>query len=171
MRNLRNNKGIGLLALILIIVAILVIGGIIVGVVIINKNVNKEPMTAKEFTDIMEDKGFQIVDVKQQFSNYDYIEKAYVALEEDGDYQIEFYKLAEEEDAIYFYNLNKDKFESTKTSISTELTKSIGNNSKYVLTSDGKYKVISRIEDTAIYLDVDEKYKDKIKQILKELGY
>ena len=105
------------------------------------------------------------------FSNYDYIEKAYIALEEDYDYKIEFYKLDEEEDAIDFYKLNKEKFESQKGSGSAESTVNIGNNSKYTLTTNGEYKVISRIENTAIYLDVDKKYKDEVKEILKELGY
>ena len=171
MKNLKNEKGVGLVTFIIIFVAILVIAGISVGVVIINKNLNKEPISAKEFKDIMEDKDFEIVDAISQFELYDYVEKAYVALEEDYDYQIEFYRLDEEEDAIYMYNINKDKFEKQKSSASAEKSVSMGNNSKYVLKTNDKYKVVSRIENTVIYADVDEKYEDEVKEIFKEMGY
>ena len=56
MKNLKNERGIGLVPFILVFVTILVIAGIVVGVVIINKNLNKQPITASEFKDIMEDK-------------------------------------------------------------------------------------------------------------------
>lgn len=171
MKNLKNNKGIGLVPFILIFVAILVIAGIIVGAVIINKNLNKEPISAKDFKDIMEEKDFEIVDAINQFEGYDYVKKAYIALEEDYDYQIEFYRLDEEDDAIYFYNLNKDKFEAQKGSASAETTVNMGNNSKYTVKTKDEYKVVSRIEDTVIYADVDEKYEDEVKEILKEIGY
>ena len=52
MKNLKNNKGIGLVPFILIFVAILVIAGIVVGVIVINKNMNKEPIAVSEFKEI-----------------------------------------------------------------------------------------------------------------------
>ena len=134
MKNFKKEKGIGLVPFILIFVGILVIAGIIVGAVILNKNLNKQPITAKEFKDIMEDKDFEIIDAKEnQFAEYDYIKKAYVALEEDYDYQIEFYKLDEEDDAVDFYKTNKEIFEDSKGSSSSETKVSMGNNSKYTL--------------------------------------
>lgn len=171
MISLKNNKGIGLLPLILIIVAIVVIGGVVAGILIIDKNNNKEPITASEFKNEMEELDFEIVDVKNQFAQYDFVEKAYVALEEDSDYQIEFYKLDEEDDAMDFYDNNKKIFQSQKGSTSAETNVNFKNNSKYTLTTNGEYKVVSRIEDTVIYLNVDKEYKDEVKEILKELGY
>jgi len=172
MKKLKNEKGIGLVPFILVFVAILVIAGITVGVVVITKNLNKEPISAGDFKNIMEDKDFEIIDSKEnQFADYDYIEKAYVALEEDYDYQIEFYKLDEEDDAIEFYETNKEIFEDSKGSSVVETKKSIGNNSKYTLKTNDEYKVVSRIENTVIYADVDEKYEDEVKEILKEMGY
>ena len=137
MKKLKNEKGIGLVPFILIFVAILVVAGIIVGVVIINKNLNKQPITVSEFKDILEEKDFEIIDAIDQFQGYgDYIKKAYIALEEDYDYQIEFYKL-DEEDAIDFYKHNKEIFEDSKGSASVETKKNMGNNSKYI--SNKKY--------------------------------
>ena len=172
MKKLKNERGIGLVPFILIFVGILVVAGIIVGVVIINKNLNKQPITAGDFKDIMEDKDFEIIDAIDQVDDYDNgIKKAYIALEEDYDYQIEFYKLDEEDDAIDFYKNNKEIFEDSKGSSSVETKVSMGNNSKYTLKTNDEYKVVSRIEDTVIYLNVDDKYEDEVKEILKEKGY
>lgn len=171
MMKLKDERGIGLVAFILIFVAILVIAGIIVGVVIITKNLNKEPITAHDFKDKMEYKDFEIIDAIDQFEDYDYIEKAYIALEEDYEYKIEFYKLDEEDDAIRFYNINKEVFDDSKGSSSAETSVSMGNNSKYTLKTKDEYKVVSRIENTVMYADVDEKYEDEVKEILKEMGY
>ena len=171
MKNLKNEKGIGLVPFILIFVGILVIAGIIVGIIIIDKNLNKEPISFSAFKDKMEYKDFEILDTLDQFEDYEYIKKACTALEEDYEYQIEFYKLDEEDDAISFYNTKKEILENSKSSPSSKTDKSMGNNSKYTLLTGGKYKVVSRIENTVIYADVDEKYKDDIKEILKDLGY
>ena len=171
MKNFKSERGIGLMPFILAFVSVLVIAGVIVGAVIINKNLNKQPITSGDFKDIMEDKDFEIMDVLYQVEDYGYVEKAYIALEEDYDYQIEFYKLDDEDDAIKFYNINKGIFEDSKGSASLETKKSMGNNSKYTLKTNDEYKVVSRIEDTVIYADVDDKYEDEVKEILKEIGY
>lgn len=42
---------------------------------------------------------------------------------------------------------------------------------KYTLSTESKYKVISRIDNTVIYLNVDDNYKEEVKNVLKELGY
>lgn len=171
MKDLKNNKGIGLVPFILIFVAILVIAGVTVGVVIITKNFNKQQLSVSEFKNIMENKDFEIVDAKDQFEAIDYIEKVYIALEEDYDYQIEFYRFDEEDSAIDFYKTNKKIFEATKGTSSAETSANMGNNSKYTLTTNDEYKVVSRIENTVIYANVDDKYKDEVKDLLKELGY
>ncbi len=45
------------------------------------------------------------------------------------------------------------------------------NYSTYSLTTNGKYKYLSRIDNTLIYIDASDDYKDAIKDIIKELGY
>ena len=65
---------------------------------------------------------------------------------------------------VIFINLNKEK-----TSIETNVE--LKNYSKYTLLSSGKYMVVSRINNTVIYVNADANYKDNIKNILDELGY
>ena len=130
---------------------------------------NKKSISSNEFKSIMSEKGFDVQDATKQFSDYDYVKRTYIALNDD--FQIEFYELSDEEKAKGFYETNKSIFESSKESGYSQFNNSVGNHSKYTLKTGGKYKVVSRIDNTVIYLNVLEEYKDEIKDILKDLGY
>lgn len=41
----------------------------------------------------------------------------------------------------------------------------------YLALDGEKYQVVSRIDNTVIYVDADEAYKDDVKDFLKQLGY
>lgn len=155
--------------LIVIIIVLLFILGGVATYSILNKE--KESITNEEFKSIMENKGYTIVDVTSQYAQYGYIEKGYIAITNDRQYQVEFYTLTNDEKAVYFYNTNKTIFENSKQGVTSETNAELKNYCKYTLNNNGKYKVISRINNTAIYLDVDEQYKDIIKDLLRELGY
>ena len=89
----------------------------------------------------------------------------------DSKYQIEFYELSDDDHGSSFYETNKTNFENKKASGALETSVNIGNYDKYTLSGGGKYQVVSRIANTAIYVDVNENYKDDVKSILDELGY
>ena len=63
------------------------------------------------------------------------------------------------------------KFENSKSRSSIETNVSMKNYSKYTLLSNGKYMVISVINNTAIYVNVEESHKEEVDNILNELGY
>ena len=152
----------------LIIIAVIVIG---VGVLIASINKEKVAITADTFKTTMEERGYIVSDVTSQFAQYvDYITTAYVA-QEGEDYQIEFYELSNLDNATNFYNTNRAKFESQKGNASSSYNVSMKNYSTYSITTNGKYKFISRVDNTVIYLDVDTKYEDSVKEIIKEFGY
>lgn len=131
---------------------------------------DKVALTSTEFNNKMTEKGYNVVNVKEQFE-YDYITDALVAVSSDKKYQIEFYVLSTDDYAASFYGNNKTIFENSKTSNNTETSVNLGNHSKYTLTTNGKFKVVSRIKNTVIYLNVDEVYKNEVKDVLKSLGY
>lgn len=132
---------------------------------------DKKSITANEFKNTMESNHYIVQEATNQFSEYDYVEKVYIALSSDSSYQIEFYQLSDDNYATSFYNNNKSIFEKSKSSKSSETSVSMANYSKYTLQTDGKYKVISRIDNTAIYLNVDTDNKNDVNSILKKLGY
>lgn len=131
----------------------------------------KTPMTANEFKTFMQENGFTVSDVTSQYSKYDYVKQIYVAVANNSSYQIEFYEISDNKYARMFYNNNKTIIESSKGSISSHVNINMGNYSKYALSSDNKYKVIARIDNTVIYLNVDSDNKDEVKELLKEIGY
>lgn len=156
------------LFIVLGIILVLVIGGI---ALFSSLNKEKESMTASEFKTLMEGKGFAVSDATSQFSQYDYVEQVYVAEPSDYSYKIEFYELSDVEYATMFYNNNKSIFESSKGNASGETSVSMKNYSKYSLSTGGKFKVVSRIDNTVVYLNVDSNNKDTVKDLLDELGY
>lgn len=155
---------------ILIVVIIWLIAAVVIGISIM-ANKEKTPISANQFKNVMTQKGYEITDATSQFAQYDYVKQVYVAGNSYTSYQIEFYELADETTALGFYNNNATTFQNQKSSSSAETNVNGKNHSKYTLSSSGKYMVVSRIDNTVVYLSVNDTYKDEVKSILKELGY
>ena len=137
----------------------------------LNINLNKTSITAEDFKTKMEAKGYSIKDATNQFSDYTYVKQVYLAINSDSTFQIEFYELENESYAKNFFETNKTKFEESKGSSSAYSNVDIGNHSKYTQSSNGYFSVISRIDNTAIYVNVSDNYKDTVNSVLKDLGY
>jgi hypothetical protein len=163
-------KSVIILIVSLSIAALLI--GVGIAMLFINLNKEKTPISAERFTSSMTQKGYVVQSSKQQFAAYDYIKKSYIAAPQDLSYKMEFYELTDEEYANAFYENNKSIFENSKGGVVTSSLNLNGKNwSKYALSADGKYKVVSRVDNTAIYLNVDNDYKDIANKLLDEFGY
>lgn len=165
-----NKKSIIIIVLCIALILCLIIG-ITIFKMVSSITQDKESITASEFYDKMEDKGYYLQDATNQFSAYDYIKQVYLALESDNKYQIEFYEFSDESYAMSFYENNKSIFESSKANSASNTNVNLKNSSKYTLSSNGSYKSLSRIDNTLIYIDIDSEYEDEVKDILKDLGY
>lgn len=134
---------------------------------------NKTAISAKDFTEKLEDKGYIIQESTTQYSANNEIKESYIALSEDYDYQIEFIILESESDASNMYSHNKRKFEKEKENSNAKAHSEVNlaNYSKYTLIVNGEYKVLSRIENTLIYIDADSEYKDEIDEVLEDIKY
>ena len=128
----------------------------------------KKPLTAEGFKNKMSQEGYQIQDISEK-----YVGKGAksVLIAKKDEYQIEFFVTENKDYAVGSYNLNKEKFEKTKGNNMIETQKSIGNVSKYTLKSNSTYKVVSRIGDTFIYVNVPGAKTEEINEVLKKLGY
>lgn len=131
----------------------------------------KNPITAEEFKSKMEEKEYITGDATQQYDEYGYVKKVYIAASKDRTYQIEFYVLEDNDYATSFYNTSKNIFENSKGSVFSRTNVNLKNSSKYTLSANGEYKVVSKIDNTVIYVDTEDTNRDIIKEILKELGY
>jgi len=161
--------------IILIIIAILLIMATIFTIAIkkVVSLVNKEKVSisASEFRNKMSQKGLEITDANSQFAQYSFIKQVYIAGNKSESYQIEFYEFDNESYATGFYNNNASKFQETKGNVAAETNFSGKNYAKYTLSSNNQYMVISRVNNTVIYIDADSSYKNEIENILKEIDY
>ena len=67
------------------------------------------------------------------------------------------------------FNINKEKFMLSKGNGTIETSKTIGNQSRYSLKANSKFKLLSRVENTLIYIDAPSEYEKSIKEILKNM--
>ena len=134
---------------------------------------NKKAITVAQFNDKMTKNEYTMVNAKDQFSQNDYVQDVYMAVDKTTKYQIEFYVFSSTENATSFVETNRKRkiFESEKTSPNAETDIKAANYEKYTLSSNKKYKVLSRIDNTVIYVNVSDKYKEEVNKVLKELGY
>ena len=132
---------------------------------------NKKAITIDDYKDIMSTNSFVLNNAKNRISVNSNIKDIYIAANPKDNYQIEFYVLESVDTAKTFFSENKTRFskEVGKNKIETKSKK--GNSEKYTVTSLGQYRLVSRIENTVIYLDTRESNKKKVDEILKELGY
>ena len=131
---------------------------------------NKTAITTDKFKTEASNEGYLVADVTSQYSSYGYVNEATVARNNAG-WQVEFYVLSGKEYATSMFNTNKATFETYKETGFTESTSSVGNYEKYSLTSGGYYMYLCRVDNTFLYLRVEENYKDDAKAFIKKLGY
>ncbi len=129
----------------------------------------KEALTASAFKSKMETKGYEVVDITSN-PEYEGVATAVLVAMKD-DYQIEFYVVNDNEQSIRAYDQNKTDFEGLKESGASETEVSLSNHAKYTLTTGGKYRVVSRIDNTFVYVDVEESKKTEVSDVLKDLNY
>lgn len=129
---------------------------------------NKKAITTREFKNITEQSGFSTVDAKDQFEG-ESIKEATLAI--NNDYKIEFYVLDNSESARGMFQHNKEIFENRKSGVSKYVSTDLGNSSTYMLQSGGYYMYLSRVDNTLLYVNVLDQYKDSVKEVVNDLGY
>lgn len=130
----------------------------------------KKAIDVDKFTKVAKDKGFTIVDVTDQYSEFEYIKSGTVATK-DYKWQVEFYVLEDEAGAKNMYNINLNKFKNEKHSSKTYSEVNMKNYSTYSLKSGGQYMYLSRVDNTLIYCNVKADYEKEAKDLIKDLGY
>lgn len=130
----------------------------------------KDSISADDFTKAMEDKDLTVEDATDQFEDEDAVLKCLLASTDD--YQIEFYILRNGDQAMIAYNNGKEGFEESFSGTGSSHSEvKISNYSKFTMTTGEGYYVLSRIDNTLIYVEADKEYKDEIKDLLESVGY
>lgn len=129
---------------------------------------NKEPVDVKTFIEKAQSANLEITDATDQFAAGDI---SSVTIASSDGYQVEFYVLPSESQAIDAFDTNQADFEKLKESSGLTASISIGNTSRYELTSGGKFYLVSRIGSTFVYSVAESQYKDAIKKFVTGIGY
>lgn len=130
--------------------------------------VNRMPLTTDEFITKMSDEGFTVEDVSTQFEE-GAVEGVFIAYNEY--YQIEFYIVPSDDQAKSAFIENKSAFENVETKTSSNGELNVGNYSSYNRTTDELFMMVSRTENTFVYVVAEKDYKDEIKDFIDMLGY
>ncbi len=130
----------------------------------------RKPISSDSFKLVGESDDYEITDVTESLNNNKGIMKALVARVKNK-YQVEYYTLDDSEVAQKMYDRNKKRFESQKNDNDKAEIVETDNYSEYKLLTKGKYKLLCKIDNTLVYADVDEQYKDSVVEFAKQLGY
>lgn len=126
------------------------------------------PITAQEFVAKMEAAGFDLVDATNQFEAGK-VDAVYIAVGEN--YQVEFYVVPSVDQAKGAFATNKSNFEEEVTGSSSNKTIEVKNYSSFTQTASDTYYVVSRTDNTFIYVVADADYKKEISELISDLGY
>ena len=164
---MKKENGIMLCKLILIIVVMLFI--ITLAIVIINKSGNQRvAIDSNKFKNYMQSKNYT---VGATIKDKDMIE-AFTAKDEQKNIESNFYVYKDVESAKKSFERMKSLLKGTEGENANIKTENSGNYSKFSLTSSSnKFVVVSRIDNTAINLVCDIKYRKEFEDILSDLGY
>lgn len=151
---------------------LLIIFAIVLGVLFFNFifKVAKplEIVSLEEFVEIMEDKDFIVVSVKEtQFADYDYVEEAKLAINDD--YQIEFFVFDNKLNAKSSHRANVERFEAEEDQMSKTITLEVSNGGIYKTQIKNQYMCSIYVNNMVIFVNADLEYKEEIDAILDEI--
>ncbi len=132
----------------------------------------KTPSDAESFKKLAESKNYEVYDASSQYSDSVEITECIIAFPSGHDFQIEFYTITDKDNAKKLYQAQSDIMEGVKGSSYSGGVSNGSNYAKRTLTTDGKYLMVTYIENTLIYVPpTDQKYKDEINSFIKDFKY
>jgi hypothetical protein len=129
---------------------------------------NKEVISYMSFGETLEGMGYTIVDATSQFPEGS-VNGVLLAILDT--YQIEFYEVPTEEQAIKAFEENKETFDAISSTTSSDSSISLGNYSTYSRTTEDNFYLVTRVENTFIYASVAKEFKEDIEAVVEKLGY
>ena len=129
----------------------------------------KTPTTAENFTETMEKADFEVTDVTETTDSNGLATAIIVATKDD--LKLEFWELTDSETADDIFYQNKSNFTDSHPVQTMSKSTTYQNYDYYSFLSDGDFHLITRIDNTMLYCEIDESDKDEILELVKELGY
>ena len=128
----------------------------------------KKKLEPEAFKTALQEEGFKVKDATSEMI-YDYIVQIYLA--SSTNYNIEYYEIRNNDLAAGFYKNNVEAIEKINYDEQKAVIDEASNYSKYTIILDNKYKVVSRVDNTVIFINAPSRYKENIDIILNKIGY
>jgi len=132
---------------------------------------SKMPITSNQFSQTMIAANFTVENVTARTQTNGLATSVIVAVKDDGSYQIEFWELTDGEVGKNVYNNNKKQLSKEHSSKAVLSEFNLGNYNYYAFTADGNFHMVTRIDNTMLYCEVDKEYKEEIIDFAEQLGY
>ena len=139
-------------------------------------SLSKEAITSSSFMSTAEGLGLETADTIDDFASTgiaDYLKSAAAAGKTDDSgviRQADFLEFDTESNAQTYFMSSKSIFQAVSGN-ATETSVNGSNYENYSRTVGGEYMYICRVETTALYIRINESYKDDAKQLIDALGY
>lgn len=132
---------------------------------------NKKAISVDKFDNVLNSKEYTVEENKEYYDTFIDITDGRKAKCSDK-WEMEFFILSGNKDAELMFEKDRNMIEVYKGSDgSSELVVDLANYDVYEITASGHYGYVSRVDNTVLYVEAEEQYKDEIKAIIEELGY
>lgn len=143
---------------------------ILIMIILVGCGKSNEVMTAKEFKNIMEEKGFTVIDQTDSAADHTY-QKIYVAVDEEK-YSFEYYFMKDDNSANVVYKYAVDNLQATYDLESTAKISENGseNHFDYKVSASDYYCEVIQNENTVLYVTAYSDREEDAKKIISELN-
>ncbi len=131
---------------------------------------DKKALTADRFKEKLEAKGYTVEDITNGTS-YDYLSKAYSALNKKSFCKIQFYEMTDLDHSIYFFDNNKKIMEEEEDETKKVSSSHFANYAKFEIKTSDRYRYMFRIGKTIVYANNELECEKEIKGAVKKIGY
>ena len=129
----------------------------------------REAISAEVFTAIMTNEGHAVGDYT--YRHYDSFGIEIIRIAKVGDFNVEFYVFESSESARFLYaQLQQALIDSSGSAASSRSINNVSFN-RFTQATEGRFEVLSRIENTLIAIDTTIENRTDVETILSILGY
>jgi uncharacterized RDD family membrane protein YckC len=133
---------------------------------------SRTPLCAEEFSSRMEEAGYTVEDITYRFTENHHETIEVVLTAESEFFNMEFAVFSTEASARQMFAANESHLEAASRGMMTSSNwVSISNFSRLAKTFDGRYIVLSRIENTMVIANTSSRNRGAMDDLLRTLGY
>ena len=97
-------------------------------ILLVGCELRKNSITSTDFNKVLIDKDYILTNVSKNFKDYENVNEAFIAQDENKTYQIEFYSFNTKDNTNNFFNNNVKQFKDIKNIEVSESEEDINNN-------------------------------------------